>query len=153
MAETTSAVVIESVRLPLVPVMVIVEVPVGVVLAVVTVSVEVPLSLMVAGEARLTSMFAIFTRLAADEGKPGTEDLGAPSRNRWAAGRPPVRLGVRLRAIALVAVLAIASAVLFSVSAGSVHACEPAVLAHTFERAPSRATACPSPVPAPRPAP
>lgn len=106
-----------------------------------------------AGEARLTSMFAIFTRLAADEGKPGTEDLGAPSRNRWAAGRPPVRLGVRLRAIALVAVLALASAALFSVSAASVHACGPAVLAHTFERAPSRATACPSPVPPPRPTP
>jgi hypothetical protein len=106
-----------------------------------------------AGEARLTSMFAIFTRLAADEGKPGTEDLGAPSRNRWAAGRPPVRLRVRLRAVALVAVLAIASAVLFSVSTGSVPACGPAVLAHTFERAPSRATACPSPVSAPRPTP
>jgi hypothetical protein len=104
-----------------------------------------------AGETRLTSMFAIFTRLATDEGKPGTEDLGIPSRNRWAAGRPPVRL----RAIALVAVLAIASAVLFSVSAGSVRACGPAVLAHTFERAPSRATACQSspPVPAPRPSP
>jgi hypothetical protein len=105
-----------------------------------------------AGEARLTLMFAIFTRLAADEGKPGTEDLGAPARNRW-AGRPPVRLGVRLRAIALVAVLAIASAVFFSVSAGSVPACGPAVLAHTFERAPSRATACPSPLPASRPTP
>jgi anti-sigma-K factor RskA len=104
-----------------------------------------------AGETRLTSMFAIFTRLATDEGKPGTEDLGTPSWNRWAAGRPPVRL----RAIALVAVLAIASAVLFSVSAGSVRACGPAVLAHTFERAPSRATACQSspPVPAPRPSP
>jgi hypothetical protein len=108
-----------------------------------------------AGETRLTSMFAIFTRLATDEGKPGTEDLGTPSWNRWAAGRPPVRLRVRLRAIALVAVLAIASAVLFSVSAGSVSACGPAVLAHTFERAPSRATACQSspPVPAPRPSP
>src|ERR1017187_1698960 len=104
-----------------------------------------------AGETRLTSMFAIFTRLATDEGKLGTEDLGTPSWNRWAAGRPPVRS----RAIALVAVLAIASAVLFSVSAGSVRGCGPAVLAHTFERAPSRATACQSspPVPAPRPSP
>ena len=37
-------------RLPLVPVMVMVEGPVGVVLAVVTVSVEVPLPLMVPGE-------------------------------------------------------------------------------------------------------
>jgi len=101
-----------------------------------------------AGETRLTSMFAIFTRLARDEERPGTEDLGTPSRNPWATGRP----AVRVRAIALIAVLAIASAMLFSVSAGSVHACGPAVLAHTFERAPSRATACqPSPpVPAPR---
>ena len=50
MAETTSVVVVEWVRAPLVPVMVSVEVPVGVVPAVVTVSVEGPLPLMVAGE-------------------------------------------------------------------------------------------------------
>jgi hypothetical protein len=56
---------------------------------------------------------------------------------------------VRLRAIALIAVLAIATAVLFSVSAGSVRACGPAVLARTFERAPSQATACQSSPPAP----
>ena len=83
-----------------------------------------------AGETRLTSMFAIFTRLATDEGKPGTEDLGIPSRNLWPAGVP----AVRLRAIALVAVLAIVSAVLFSVTAG---------------RAPSGATACQSSPPVP----
>jgi hypothetical protein len=102
-----------------------------------------------AGETRLTSMFAIFTRLARDEGKPGTEDLGTPSWNGWPAGRP----AVRLRAIALIAVLAIATAVLFSVSAGSMRACGPAVLAHTFERAPSQATACQysPPVPAAKP--
>jgi hypothetical protein len=49
-AETTREVVVECVRVPLVPVMVSVEVPTGVVLAVVTVSVEVPLPLIVAGE-------------------------------------------------------------------------------------------------------
>src|ERR1700732_3271331 len=49
-AETTREVVVECVRLPLVPVMVSVDVPTGVVLAVVTVSVEVPLPLIVAGE-------------------------------------------------------------------------------------------------------
>jgi hypothetical protein len=43
-------VVVEWVRLPLVPVMVSVEVAVGVVPSVVTVSVEGPLPLMVAGE-------------------------------------------------------------------------------------------------------
>jgi hypothetical protein len=49
-AETTREVVVECVRLPLVPVMVSVDVPTGVVLTVVTVSVEVPLPLIVAGE-------------------------------------------------------------------------------------------------------
>jgi hypothetical protein len=49
-AETTREVVVECVRLPLVPVRVSVEVPAGVVPAVVTVSVEVPLPLIVAGE-------------------------------------------------------------------------------------------------------
>ena len=49
-AETTREVVVECVRLPLVPGMVSVDVPAGVVLAVVTVSVEVPLPLIVAGE-------------------------------------------------------------------------------------------------------
>jgi hypothetical protein len=48
--ETTRVVVAEWVRLPLVPVMVSVELPVGVVPAAVTVSVEGPLPLMVAGE-------------------------------------------------------------------------------------------------------
>jgi hypothetical protein len=48
--ETTREVVVECVRLPLVPVRVSVEVPTGVVLAVVTVSVEVPLPLIVAAE-------------------------------------------------------------------------------------------------------
>jgi hypothetical protein len=47
---TTRVVVVECVRLPLVPVRVSVEVPTGVVPAVVTVSVEVPLPLIVAGE-------------------------------------------------------------------------------------------------------
>jgi hypothetical protein len=105
-----------------------------------------------AGEARLTSMFAIFTRLATDEGKPGTEDLGTPSRNLWAAGLP----AVRLRAMALLAALAIASAVLFSVTAsrapggatacqsspplpaahGGARVCGPAIPAHTFRPIP-----------------
>ena len=49
-AETTREVVVECVRLPLVPVMVSVDVPAAVVLAVVTVSVEVPLPLIVGGE-------------------------------------------------------------------------------------------------------
>ena len=49
-AVTTKLVVVEWVRLPLVPVMVRVEVPVSVVPAVVTVSVEVPLALIVGGE-------------------------------------------------------------------------------------------------------
>jgi hypothetical protein len=49
-AETTREVVVECMRLPLVPVRVSVEVPMGVVLTVVTVSVEVPLPLIVAGE-------------------------------------------------------------------------------------------------------
>lgn len=50
-----------------------------------------------AGEEKLASMFALFTRLARDEGMPGTEDLGTRSRwpCRWLdpllAGGPDVR--------------------------------------------------------------
>jgi hypothetical protein len=41
-----------------------------------------------AGETRLTSMFAIFTRLARDEEIPGTEELAARSRRlrSWLKG-------------------------------------------------------------------
>jgi hypothetical protein len=47
-----------------------------------------------AGEERLASMFALFTRLARDEGMPGTEDLG--TRSRW-----PCRWLTRLLATGL----------------------------------------------------
>ena len=49
-AETTRLVVAEWVKLPLVPVMVMVEVPAGVLPAVVTVSVDAPLPVTLAGE-------------------------------------------------------------------------------------------------------
>jgi hypothetical protein len=126
-----------------------------------------------AGETHLTSMFAIFARLAADEGKPWTEDVGAQSRGLRnslavlrAAGRPPwtarrrsasrgrrgaSRPARKLRAIALipVALAAIASAVLLSISTTGVRGCRPAIAVHSSERALSRAGTCQSPPPAP----
>ena len=132
-------------------------------------------SALQAGETRLTSMFAIFTRLFRDEEIPGTEELAARSRRprswlrapraaghhprnawrstsraRWATGRPTGKL----RAIALipVALAAIASVVLLGVSTASVRLCRPVNAAHTSGLALSRARTCqPSPpVPAPR---
>jgi hypothetical protein len=129
-----------------------------------------------AGETRLTSMFAIFTRLSRDEEIPGTEELAVRSRRprswlrapraagryprnawwrstsraRWAAGRP----AAKLRAIALipVALAAIASVVLLGVSTASVRLCRPVNAVHTSGLALSRARTCqPSPpVPVPR---
>jgi hypothetical protein len=129
-----------------------------------------------AGETRLTSMFAIFTRLSRDEEIPGTEELAARSRRprswlkapratgrhprnawwrstsraRWATGRP----AAKLRAIALIpaALTAIASAVLLGVSTAGVRSCRPVNAAHTSGPALSQARTCqPSPpVPAPR---
>jgi Putative restriction endonuclease len=56
-----------------------------------------------AGEACLTFMFVLFTRLAGDEGKPGTEELGPQSRRptRWlhplhVTGRHPSSLVVEV---------------------------------------------------------
>jgi hypothetical protein len=131
-----------------------------------------------AGETRLTSMFALFTRLFRDEEKPGTEELAAPSwrprswlnapratsghprnawcrspsRARWATGRP----AAQLRAIALipVALAAIASLVLLGMITASMRSCGLVNAGHTSERVLSRAMTCqPSPqvpVPAPR---
>ncbi len=129
-----------------------------------------------AGETRLTSMFAIFTRLFRDEGKPGTEELAArswqprswlnapratgghpwnawwrsPSRARWAIGRP----AAKLHAIALipVALAAIASLVLLGMITASMRSCGLVNAGHTSERVLTRAMTCqPSPpVPAPR---
>ncbi len=127
-----------------------------------------------AGETHLTSMFAIFARLATDEGKPWMEDVGAQSRGLRsllvvlrAAGRPPwsarrrrsasrgqrgaSRPARKLCAIALipVALAAIASALLLSISTTGVRGCRPTVVVHSSERVLSRAGTCPSPPPVP----
>jgi hypothetical protein len=129
-----------------------------------------------AGETRLTSMFAIFTRLSWDEEKPGTEELAArfwrprtglkrtqgtgghswdawwrsPSRARRATGRP----AAKLRAIALipVALAAIASVVLLGMITASMRSCGPVNAGRTSERVLSRTMTCQPapPVPAPR---
>jgi hypothetical protein len=129
-----------------------------------------------AGETRLTSMFAIFTRLLGDEDKPGMEELAArsqrprswlkapqatgghpwnfwwrsPSRARWSTGRP----AGKLRAIALisVALAAIASLVFLGMITAGMRSCGPVSAGHTSARVLSRVMTCqPSPpVPAPR---
>ena len=107
-----------------------------------------------AGEVRLASMFALFTRLARDEGMPGTEDLATRSwwPRRWLhpllstglyvrdAGRRPTpagrrgtgRPGMRSRVITLLplAVAAMVAGALFGVSMTSVPACGPVPAVH-----------------------
>ena len=123
-----------------------------------------------AGETRLTSMFAIFTRLSRNEEIPGTEELAVRSRRPrswlkapratgrhprnawwrstsragWATGRP----AAKLRAIALipVALAAIAFVVLLGVSRAGVRLCGPVNAVHTSGLALSQARTCqPSP--------
>ena len=81
-----------------------------------------------AGEARLTSMFVFFTRLAGDEEKPGTEELRPPSRRslarrRRAAGGPGERLRVVLLLTILIAALGVT--LILIVSRTTVRTCAP----------------------------
>ncbi len=81
-----------------------------------------------AGEARLTSMFVSFTRLAGDEEKPGMEELRPPARRslatrRWAAGGS----GEWLRVVILLTILvaALGATLVLIVSRTSVRTCAP----------------------------
>ena len=85
-----------------------------------------------AGEARLTSMFVLFTRLAGDEEKPGTEELGpghatGRARRRSAPARQLTigQQGVLLRAVIslTVAIAALLSIMFFAMSATSARTC------------------------------
>jgi hypothetical protein len=87
-----------------------------------------------AGEARLTSMFVLFTRLAGDEEKPGTEELGpghatGRARRRSAPARQLTidQQGVLLRAVIslTVAIAALVSIMFFAMSATSARTCGP----------------------------
>lgn len=104
-----------------------------------------------AGEARLTSMFVLFTRLAGDEEKPGTEELGPGHATGRARRRPaPVRQlaigqqGVLLRAVIslTVAIAALVSIMFFAMSATSARTCGP--LSATHSSGPSQPRTCQS---------
>ena len=81
-----------------------------------------------AGEARLTSMFVFFTRLAGDEEKPSAEELRPPSRRllagrRWAAGGSGEWQRVVMPLTILVAALGVTLVLI--VSGTSVRTCAP----------------------------
>jgi hypothetical protein len=92
-----------------------------------------------AGDDRLTSMFALFTRLVAPEVPPRTEEL--PSR--WRAWR-----ATRMRALTLPFLIgAIACAVFVGAVVASPHACDPAAAVSRFGHVLTSARTCP-PAPA-----
>jgi hypothetical protein len=109
-----------------------------------------------AGEARLTSMFVLFTRLAGDEEKPGTEELGpghatgrarrrsAPARRLTTRQLTIGQQGVLLRAALslTVAIAALVSIMFFAMSATSARTCGP--LSATHSSGPSQPTTCQS---------
>ena len=81
-----------------------------------------------AGEARLTSMFVSFTRLAGDEEKPGTEELRPPSRRSLARSRRAVGgSGEWLRVVVLLTILVVALGVtlVLIVSRTNMRTCAP----------------------------
>lgn len=103
------------------------------------------------GEARLTSMFVLFTRLAGDEEKPGTEELGpghatGRARRRSAPARQLTigQQGVLLRAVIslTVAIAALVSIMFFVMSATSARTCGP--LSATHSSGPSQPRTCQS---------
>ncbi len=80
------------------------------------------------GEARLTSMFVFFTRLAGDEQRPEAEELRPPPRRslagrRWAVGGPGEWLRVVMLLTILVAALGVTLVLI--VSRTSVRTCAP----------------------------
>ena len=106
-----------------------------------------------AGEARLTSMFVLFTRLAGDEEKPGTEELGpghatGRARRRSAPARQLTigQQGVLLRAVIslMVAIAALVSIMFFAMNATSARTCGPVSTTHSSGSAPSQPRTCQS---------
>ena len=104
-----------------------------------------------AGEARLTSMFVLFTRLAGDEEKPGTEELDpghatGRARRRSAPARQLTigQQGVLLRAVIslTVAIAALVSIMFFVMSATGARTCGP--LSATHSSGPSQPRTCQS---------
>src|ERR1700687_3009274 len=74
-------------------------------------------TLLQAGEVRLTSMFVLFTRLAGDEERPGTEELGpghATGRRSWDVMRrstPGRQLTIGQQGVLLRAVISLTVAI------------------------------------------
>ena len=115
-----------------------------------------------ASEPRLTSMFAIFTRLTRDEDMPGVEALDAcsspfrgwrqqlprPKRQKQAPSGAVAAYapGARLRAMLLVPIMlaALVSAVFLALGGPGASRCGPGAQPQHSEPAPSRHQACPS---------
>jgi hypothetical protein len=110
-----------------------------------------------AGEARLTSMFVLFTRLAGDEEKPGTEELGPRHamgrRSRDAGWRSTSarqltigQQGVLLRAVIslTVAIAALMSIMFLAMNTTSARTCGPVNATHSSGSAPSQPRTCQS---------
>jgi hypothetical protein len=125
-----------------------------------------------AGEARLTSMFMLFTRLTSDEEKPGAEQLrpqpqppqpqprpqrgwqrparamGRPPGHAWPAGRPPAgrwtasRPAGQLRMVILLALAAVALGSAVLFGLGAASSCGPAVVVHSHGSVFSQPRAC-----------
>jgi hypothetical protein len=106
-----------------------------------------------AGEARLTSMFVLFTRLAGDEEKPGTEELdpghatGRARRRSTPARQLTIgQQGVLLRAVIslTVAIAALVSIMFIAMSTTSARTCAQVSATHGSGSAPSQPSTCQS---------
>jgi hypothetical protein len=119
-----------------------------------------------ASEAGLTQMYMLFTRLAAGEAKPRTEELGLPSRRsvlalpRAADGLPRdarlrslaggrrapggSREWLRVAVLFTMLIVALGSAVALTVRGTSTQACVPATAPYAPASAPSQPLSCPS---------
>jgi hypothetical protein len=117
------------------------------------------------GEDRLTSLFALFTRLEGNAEKPGAEELRpalrrrtdgypppptgrhpgsarwwSPSSGRWATSGP----GGQLRVVILLAMMAAALGSAMLLCTISTSACRPVTVAHSSTSAPSQPGTCQS---------
>ena len=104
-------------------------------------------TILQADEARLTSMFFYFGRLAGDEEKPAAEELKpqtlrSPADSRWTRGGS--REWLRVVILLTVLVAALGAALVVDVSTTSMRTCGPVLAAHNPGSALSQSRSCPS---------